>query len=184
MTERPVAHYQKQHLHEPPIGGAALDLGGGELGVLRRDKDRGTQPRLAIEPFAHHPVVHRPAYRRRHVGVEQGERAVQHVSDGVASAEGVERLRPHRVEVRRRQAFGRAPIRPRRLRQVRRIAHQRERRLVDVSFGEMLAPKIVEIRLQRCHAGHGRMQVAIDRALDRKLHEPARALRFLVAGSL
>ena len=147
VAERPVTHHQQQHLHKARIGGAALDLGGGEFGVLRRDEYRGAKPRLAIEPFARDPIVHRLAQGRRHVGVEQRHRPMQYIGDGQARADCIERLRAQGVE------FGagwrplcRPPIRPDGLRQVRCIARERERGFVDIALGEMFAPEIIEMR--------------------------------------
>ena len=55
MAERPVTHHQQQHLHEAPVGCAALDLGDGKLDILRRHQDRGAKPRLTIEQLVRNP---------------------------------------------------------------------------------------------------------------------------------
>ena len=170
MAERAVAHHQEQHLDEARIGRAALDLGDGQLDVLGRHQDRRAQPRLTIEPFAGDPTVHRLAQSRRHVGVVERHRAVQHIGDGEAGAESIERIAAQDSEVGSRHALFRSPVRPRRLRQILRVACEHERRVVDIALGQMLAPEIVEIRHQRRDVGHGGMQVAIDCAGKGKLH--------------
>ena len=39
VTERPVAHHQKQHLYETQVGAQRTDLGNGQLNILRRDRE-------------------------------------------------------------------------------------------------------------------------------------------------
>ena len=103
MAERPVAHHQQDDLHEALIRRAAFDLGSGKIGVLRWHQDRSAQPRFVVEPFARDPSIDGPAQRGRHIGVEQCDRAVQHIGDGEAGAEWLQRLRPHGVEACRPQ---------------------------------------------------------------------------------
>jgi len=175
MAERPVAHHQQQQLDETWIGRATLDLSDGEFDVLRRHQDRGAQPRLAVEPFMGDVAVHRLAQGRRHIGIVERDRAMQDIGNGKARAERIECLRAQRVEATARHTALWPPIGPRRMRQVRRIARKRERRVIDVALAEMLAPEVVEIRLQCRDIGHGGMNVTIDRARKRNLHRKPRA---------
>ena len=87
-----VAHHQHQHLDEAGVTGEPFDLGHGEIRVLHREQDRAAQPRVAVEQFRRGPVVDRRSERRRHVLVEERDRPMQHVADGEAGAEGIERL--------------------------------------------------------------------------------------------
>ena len=87
--------------------------------------------------------------RRRHVLVEQRDRAVQRVADREPRAERIERLAADRVEVAARQARGLPPVRARGERRVRRIAREDEGVSVDVAVGELIAPIVVEIGQQR-----------------------------------
>ena len=98
-----LAHRQQQHLHETAIAGDALDLLHRQRRIVRRHQDRRAQARLPVQQFLRHPVVDRRAQRRRHVLVEQRDRAVQHVADGEARAERIERLAADRVEVAGRE---------------------------------------------------------------------------------
>ena len=97
-AEQHVAHHQQQHLHEAAVVRDALDLGDRELRVLRRDQDRGAQPRLLVEEMLARPVVHRRAKRSRHVLVEERDRAMQIVADRVAQAEPVEHVAADHVD--------------------------------------------------------------------------------------
>ena len=106
-AERHLAHREHQHLHEALVVREPLDLLHRQIGIVQRQQDRGAQPRLAVEPFLGDVVVHRRDQRRRHVLVEQRDRAVQHVADGEARAEGVERVRAQKIEI----AAGKAVLR-------------------------------------------------------------------------
>ena len=57
-TERKFARYQRQHLCESAITGAALDLRHRKVGVLLWDHDRGAQPCVLIEPFTRDSIIH------------------------------------------------------------------------------------------------------------------------------
>ena len=100
-AERRLAHGQEQHLHEAPVGRQPLDLAQRELHVVRRQQDRGAQPRLGVQQLLGHPVVDGRAQGRRHVVVEQRHRAVQRVADGIAEPEAVEHVRADRLQARR-----------------------------------------------------------------------------------
>ena len=160
-AERHLAHAQHQHLHEALVGGAALDLGDGEFGVLHRHHDRGAQPRIAVEPFLGDPVVDRLGERRRHVLAVQKLHAIEAMADGDVDVPAVERVRAQRVERIGRRAALAAPIRPRGERRVRRIADQLQR--IHAAVDHAVAPIFVEMRQQRLHARHIDVHVAIDR---------------------
>ena len=158
-AERRLLHGKHQDLHEAPILGAALDLVDSIFGVLRRDDDRGAQPRIAVEPFLGDPVVERAGEGRGHVLAEQEAYAVEAVQDRQSRLPAVADLGGE---------FGRrhggppvlaAPFRPRRQRRVGRIGDGFER--IDAALLHRLAPKVVE-ESNCLHVGHGRMHVAID----------------------
>src|SRR6185312_9604899 len=71
-------------------------------------------------------------------------------------------------------ALGRTPVRPGRMRQARRVALQRERRLIDIALGEMLAPKGIEMGHERRHSWNGGMDVAVNGA-RRNFHDVAQS---------
>ena len=171
--ERHLAHHRHQHLHEALVGREPLDLLHRQLGIVQRQQDRRAQPRLAVEPFLGDVVVDRRDQRRRHVLVEQRDRAVQRVADGEARAEGVERLRAQEVEVAAGRAVLRPPVGPAGQRRVRRIALQMERLLVDVTVDDLVAPVVVEIGQQRRGARHRRVDVAVDGAAGNHPHSIA-----------
>ena len=98
-AQQHVAHREQQHLDEAAVRRHALDLGDRVRGIVHRHQDRRAQPRLAVEQFLPDPVVDGGAERHRHVLVEQRDRAMQHVADGEAGAERIERLAADHVEV-------------------------------------------------------------------------------------
>ncbi len=174
-AERRVAAHQHQHLHEAPIGGAALDLLDRELGVAGVDKDRGSQARVAVEPFARHPFVHRAGKSGAHVLAEHRERAVQAVADRVARAECVERLGLHGFQLRGGVPLLRPPIGAGVAGIVRRIGGEVE--AVDAPADHLLAPVLVEIGQQIGHPGRRRMDVAVDRPQVTQCHDATKAHR-------
>ena len=102
--ERKLGHRQQQDLDEAVVGGEALDLLHREFGAVRRDDDRGAQPRIAIQPLGADPVVDGAAERGGQVLAQHDLRAVDDVADGVAGPQAVEQVGLHR----RQAAAGRA----------------------------------------------------------------------------
>ena len=90
--QRQLARHQQQHLDEPPVGGAALDLRHRQFGILLRHHDRGAQPGVAVQPLARDPVVHRACHGGAKVLAERRLHAIEAVADGDAGAERVQRL--------------------------------------------------------------------------------------------
>ena len=97
--QRHLAHRQHQHLNEALVGGAALDLFRRRVRVHQRHHDRGAQPRLLVEPFLRHPIVHRAAQSGAEIGVEDRHRAVEAIGDRIAQLELVERVVAQQGEV-------------------------------------------------------------------------------------
>ena len=81
-AEQHLTHGKQQHLHKTAIGRESLDLPQRQRRIMRGQKNRRPQARLAVEQFLRGPVVHGCAQRRRHVLVEQRDRAMQHIADG------------------------------------------------------------------------------------------------------
>ena len=79
-AQRQFAGNQQQHLHEPLVGGAALDLLHRQFRVLLRHHDGGAQPRVAVQPFAHDPLVHRARHGGAQVLAERRLHAVQAIA--------------------------------------------------------------------------------------------------------
>ena len=184
LAERHVAHRRHEHLHEAPVGRAALDLVDRHFGILQRHHDRRAQPRLAIEPLPRDPIVERLREGRRHVLAEQQVHAVEAIADGDAGAEARERLAAERFEVGSGPAAAAAPIRPRAERRMLRIGDRIE--LVHAALHDGLAPVTAEIRQQRIHPRYRRMDIAVDAAalqahgtLDRALPGTAPDGRFM-----
>ena len=102
MAERGVAGGEQQDLDEAGVGGAAVDLGGGGVRVLRGDDDRGAKPGFAVEPLGGDPVVQRGGQGGGEMPVEQGLDAVEAVQDGEARAEAVQHVAAQSVRGRSR----------------------------------------------------------------------------------
>ena len=162
-SQRDFLHFPDQHLDEAGIGGAALDLLRREVRAVHRHHDRGAQAGVAIQPLLHHPIVDRPAKRRRQILAENRLGAVQHVADGVFRAKPVQGLSAHRVEIGAGVSLGGLPVGPR----VDRRVHGEGGGVVVVALqpahAEMGTPVIVQIRQQGSGGGQGGMDVAIDR---------------------
>ena len=159
--ERHVAHHQEQHLDEAAVGCQAHDLVHGELGVLRRQYDRGAKARLGVEPLLGDPVVDRPRRRRRQMLVHDLLDAVEAVEDGMALAPAAEELLGHRPRALGGPPVGAAPVRPRGQGRQRRIAPALEP--LDAPDLDHLLPIVVEIGHQRPDARDLRVDVAVDR---------------------
>ena len=111
----------------------------------------------------------------RHIGIEHRLRAVEHIADGVAGAELVERAALHHREIAARLAIGRPPVGAARKRHVRRIGIEIE--AVDGAADHLLFPVIVEIGQQRgAGSAHRGMDIAVD---PRGRHGVSLDIRFL-----
>ena len=121
------------------------------------------------------PVVHGGAEGGRHVLVEQRDRAMQHVAD--REREPKDRAR---CGAGRRDAGGSAgvgsPVRARGERGRRRIAHQREFQPVDVALDELVAPVVVEMGQELLDRRRCRVDIAVDRVLERFHRNPSASL--------
>ena len=168
-AERHLVHRQHEHLHEAPVASQPLDLLGRRLRILHRDQNRGTQARVAVEPFGPHPVVDRTAQDRGQVLVIGGLGAIEHVADREAEAETVEHMAPHGGEVGAGLAAAfRPPIGAAGQRRVHRIGI--ELQPVDLARRQRLLPVFVEIGIERLSTRQRRMDVAIDRAETGGVH--------------
>ena len=104
-AQRNLLHFPDQHLDEARIGRATFDLTCCEFGAVHRHDDRRAQPWIAIEPFLRHPIIDRPAERRRQIFTENRLGAMQNVTDRVPRAEPVQRLSAQRVEIATRDSL-------------------------------------------------------------------------------
>ena len=99
LSQWMVAPGQQQHLDEAGVHGAAFDLIHRALDALWRDDARGTQARLAVQPFLDDPVVHRLCKSRGQVLAEKRLDPIKAVHDRDARAEMVERVGYQAAEV-------------------------------------------------------------------------------------
>ena len=143
------------------IRAKALDLLRGVDRVLGGHDDGRAQPRLAVEPLRHQPVVDRAAQRLRQVLAVHRLAAMQAVDDGEPAAEAVQRLPLQQREIGAGLAFHRPPVGAAGQRRTRGIA--RELQPIGPAGGDHLPPRLGHVRQQGAHAGHRHMHVAVDR---------------------
>ena len=143
------------------VAGAPLDLLDRQIRRLQGNCDRGAQAGIARQPFGRDPVVDGLAERRGHIGIVHRLRAVEHVADGVARTELVERAALHHLEIAAWLAFSRTPIGSAGERHVGRIAGEIE--AIDGPAHYLFLPVVVEIGQQRgARSAHRGMNIAID----------------------
>ena len=161
-AEQALALRQHQHRDKTVVGGAALDFLDREIRRLHRHHDRGAQPRILRQPFGRDPVVDRLAEVGRHIGIEHRLGAVQHIADGVAGAELVERAALHHGEIAAGLvAIGGPPVGAAGQRHVGRIGVEIE--AVDGAADHLLFPVVAEIGQQRgAGSTDGGMDIAVD----------------------
>ena len=161
-AKRQFAADQQQHLHEATVGSPELDLLHRAIGVEHRHDDGGAEARVLVEKFPRGPGVQRPAERDSD-GVAVGDlHAVERVQDGRSGAEGLQRLFGEPRGIRGTPPLPVPPIGANGQRRRRRIGNRVE--FVETAADCRLPPLVIEIWQQRPQAGHGGMDVTVDRA--------------------
>jgi hypothetical protein len=138
-AERVQAAQREQDLDEAAVRRQPLDLGHGRLYALGRDRDRATQPRVAVQPLGAQPVVE-----------AAGQRSSQVL--------GVQRLdRGQRAHDRQRRARSRVGL-------ARSAARELVARLqaADPALVHRVAPVGLETVTQRRNGGRRHREVAVD----------------------
>ena len=154
----------EQHLHEAAVAGPAAHLGGGSHRILHRQHDRGAQPRVAVQPLRHLPVVGGPRQGRGQLGVPRlrgGRHRVQHRP---GNAVGIEEVPAGELQLRAGAAAGR---------RTRILARTHETRVVAAVGGadaeriQVIAPAARQVGVQVPDGVDLVVQVAVD---DRRAH--------------
>ena len=103
----------------------------------------------------------------------KGHRTVQDVADRIRRAERVESLAAQQAKVRAGHTRLGLPVGPPVNRQKRIVTCHRETEPIDVSVANLLTPVFAHIRQQRCYRRSGWMNIAVNRAVERKFHRAA-----------
>ncbi len=165
--EREFLHREQQHADEAAIGGATLDFLGGAFRPMAGDDDGGAQARFVVEEFGPHPVVDGAAEGGGEILAIHRLGAMDHVADGEAGAERIERLGADLREGAGRLAalcLAGPPVRPGRQRRVQRVVVGVEIVPIEAAHFDDFPPVGVEMRHQHACGGQVEVDVAVDRA--------------------
>ena len=149
----------EQHLHEAAVAGPAAHLGGGRHRILHRHHDRGTQPRVAVQPLRYLPVVGGPRQGRGELQVPHQAGGRHRIQHRPGNAVRIEEVPAGEVQLRSGAAAGR---------RTRILARPHEPRVVAAVGGahaeriQVIAPAARQVGVQVLDGVDLVVQVAVD----------------------